>query len=595
MTSWPTRFRAATLLTTSLVATLLSVTVLATARADEDAPRDSDDAVDVTSAGPAQPVAPGDEKQSPLAQPDGVDAPPNDRFRVLAFEPPAPTDFPADGAMPGTYPQPVSITNNRLTPAAPCQCPNCQAGRCCDSSCGAKPKTPPQPWKGLFFNNDFSYKRKPCAPYFCGEELKEMPLDCLGEESWISFGGELRFRHMNEDQRLRPGGPARTTYDLWRWRNYIDARFSESLRVYVEMLDASIFNQDLGPTPIDLNRWNIQNAFVDLRLAELDSRSVVARIGRQELLYGSQRLVSPLDWANTRRNFEGFKLFSHGETWDIDAWATQPVNTATGNGPLSRYDNERDEGDTSRYFSGFFAVLHGIENNVVDLYWLWDRETDFRATGTDYSRHTTGVRWLHNRPVKNQCCEVTRVWHTELEGGYQFGHDNGETVRAGFFTAGLGHTWKKVAWTPSCWLFYDWASGDRDPTDNENNTFYQLFPLGHKYLGLIDNVARQNISDINLRLVTKPTKKLTLTGGMHWMDLENENDFVYNIVGAPLGTPGVGDKIGEECDIVANYQFNPNFGVQLGYFYFWYGSAVNNSALQRPDASQVYVQSTLRY
>ncbi|MBT4864372.1 MAG: alginate export family protein, partial [Planctomycetaceae bacterium] len=385
---------------------------------------------------------------------------------------------------------------------------------------------PPKPWKGLFYDNDFSYIYKNHTPLL-GENAKEMQVDWLGCDGSVSVGGELRHRHMNEYNRLRPGGAVRSTYDLWRWRNYIDVRYSDSLRGYVEMLDASIVHEDLPATGIDLNRWNIQNAFVDLKIGNRNCQPVYLRVGRQELLYGSQRLVSPLDWANTRRNFEGIKIFSHGENWDFDAFSTNPVNTAAGHGPLANFDNERDTPDGSRYFSGVYTVFHGQENNIYDAYWLWDREANTPGTGADRSRHTTGGRWQYNRPVKDECCDVARIWHMEVEGGYQFGHEAGQNVEAGFLTAGVGHTWKKVAWTPSFWLFYDWASGDRDPNDGTNNTFAQLFPLGHAYLGLIDNVTRQNISDVNIRLVTKPSKKLTLIGQFHWMDLAEDTDVVY--------------------------------------------------------------------
>jgi hypothetical protein len=141
----------------------------------------------------------------------------------------------------------------------------------------------------------------------------------------------------------------------------------------VEVIDASIFNEELPATSIDLNRWNIQNAFVDVRMAELESGPVWARFGRQELLYGSQRLVSPLDWATTRRNFESFNLFRHGKTWDLDAWATHPVNTAAGNGPLNVFDNGRDKADGSRFFSGAYAVYKGFDQSTIDGYRLWDQ------------------------------------------------------------------------------------------------------------------------------------------------------------------------------------------------------------------------------
>jgi hypothetical protein len=156
-------------------------------------------------------------------------------------------------------------------------------------------------------------------------------------------------------------------------------------------------------------------------------------------------------------------------------------------------------------------------------------------------------------------------------------------------------TWKNLPWSPTLWLYYDWASGDDDPTNSENNTFNQLFPLGHAYLGLIDNMGRQNISDLNIKLVTKPTEKLSFITQLHWMDLDTDNDFVYNIAGVPLGALGAGEEIGEELDFVVNYKITKNWNVQAGYFWFWYGSAIENSGLIRDDASQFYFLTQLNY
>ena len=72
-------------------------------------------------------------------------------------------------------------------------------------TCCPAPSPPPAPWKALFFDNDFSYKNNCRAPYLFGEELKELSLDFSSCESRLAIGGELRFRHINEDNRLRPG------------------------------------------------------------------------------------------------------------------------------------------------------------------------------------------------------------------------------------------------------------------------------------------------------------------------------------------------------------------------------------------------------
>ena len=47
-------------------------------------------------------------------------------------------------------------------------------------------------------------------------------------------------------------------------------------------------------------------------------------------------------------------------------------------------------------------------------------------------------------------------------------------------------------------------------------------------------------------------------------------------------------------DIYGNYAFNPNFDIQAGYSWFWYGDFIDKTA-KRGDATQFYVQTSLRY
>lgn len=465
----------------------------------------------------------------------------------------------------------------------------------------AAPKPPPQPWKPMFFDNDFRYKGTPNAPHFIGEELKLMPVgDVLPwdifADSTLSIGGEVRQRYINELNRFRPGGPGRSTYNQIRWRQYADWRINDRLRVYAEMLDGSISGADLPLAGIDINRFDLQNGFVDWQFTEIADRKITARIGRQELLYGAQRLVSPLDWANTRRNFEGIKLFSPGEDWDLDLWLMNPVNTATPNdGPVDRFDHSFDSRNQDHTVGGAWATNKSVQNETLDLFFLYDRNVqDVPNAFPLGERYLLGSRKLVNIPVDGTMATASRVWHWELEGGYQFGHDRGRGVNAGYGTAGVGHTWQDVPWSPNLWMFFDYASGDSDPTDDHVNTFYQYYGLVHAYLGLIDNVARQNIMDLNWRLTLKPTKKLQVMSAIHLFDLASTNDVLYTATGAALGTPHTGRSVGQEYDLVATYQHSPNFSIEAGYFWFLQGDFIDNNA-PRGTAEQFYLMSTFRF
>ena len=65
----------------------------------------------------------------------------------------------------------------------------------------------------------------------------------------------------------------------------------------------------LTPLPTDVNHTDMLNLFADVKMATIKDGPAYIRVGRQELLYGSQRLISTLDWVNTRRTFQGVKAF----------------------------------------------------------------------------------------------------------------------------------------------------------------------------------------------------------------------------------------------------------------------------------------------
>ena len=166
-----------------------------------------------------------------------------------------------------------------------------------------------------FFDADFRYVESlPICDRTFSEKLKRWRLsDCVT----FSTGGQFWSRYMNEqNSRLTPNN---NEYNLSRVRAYGDLLVGDNLRFFGEFIWADAFGEDLAPLPIDVNLGDALNLFVEANLFDYRGKPVYARVGRQELLFGSQRLVSTLDWANTRRTFDGVRIFRTGEQWDVDA------------------------------------------------------------------------------------------------------------------------------------------------------------------------------------------------------------------------------------------------------------------------------------
>lgn len=444
----------------------------------------------------------------------------------------------------------------------------------------AKPKVDPctTSHKPVYYNNDFGYLKDPNYHGHClGDCWKLMPVGPCGQCGTLDVGGQLRERYHHEigmGQDVAGPGTLRfenTVHDIWltRLRLYTNWKASEQMRVYVEGIFADVTDDDntYEPRNIDRNYGDFLNGFVDWT----PEQSLTLRVGRQELLYGAERLISPLDWSNTRRTFEGMKLMYHEDDWAIDGFYTHYVPVIP---------NELDEADYRQAFYGTYATYSGCTNQTWDLYYIgYDNENPGQIV-SDFSLHTFGGRVNGSEGD----------WLYELEGAGQFGRQSGLGVdhEAAFATAGLGRKLSKRGWQPTVWFYYDYASGDSDGGDF--NRFNHLFPLGHKYFGFIDAVQRSNIESPNVLLTAKPHKQWDLLL-WYWHFMANQaEDVVPSLGGTPTQSTSSKD-FGDELDLIAKYNFSPRSNVLFGYSHFWRG----NKILAPEDADFFYAQWELNF
>lgn len=407
----------------------------------------------------------------------------------------------------------------------------------------------------------------------------------LSDDLLFSTGGSVWNRYMDEyNSRLTA---ANNDYLLTRVRTYGDLQYKDRLRLYAEFIGAYSNGQELAPLPIDVNRADFLNLFVDLKVAEVGGAPVYVRAGRQELLFGSQRLVSTVEWVNTRRTFQGVRVFRRTEQLDIDAFWTRPIVVRPG---------QLDDWDARQDFAGTWATYRPTKSSAVDAYYLFlDNRNAVAQQGvvrSPFSLHTLGSR------VTGDKDDV--LW--DFEAATQLGDRSGNNVLALMTVIGLGYNWKKAPLTPTLWVYYDYASGDATPNAGDSNTFNQLFAFGHNYLGWVDQVGRQNIHDLNLHAFLYPSKWLTVWLQYHRYWLDEGADALYNASGNAIRrdpTGAAGRDVGHEIDVVTNFHLTKHTDIMTGYSYLFGGDYLRNTAAQMPnrsvDSGLFYLQWNYRW
>ncbi|MFC1757535.1 alginate export family protein [Planctomycetota bacterium] len=469
-------------------------------------------------------------------------------------------------------------------PAAPvaggCQsCATCQqcaptcASTCC-SACqkkalAAKAKGSHKP---LHYLNDFSYLNDPCySGALLGDGMKNV---VVAPNLVLDFGGQYRAR-LHSEHNHRGLGLTGNSDDflLHRTRMYLNAKAGDNIRFFGEMLDANSDYESDNPRPIEENRWDVQNLFIDATLIDNGDSKLVARGGRQEIALGDQRYVSPLDWANTRRTFDGGRLMYSGSDWNIDGFWLAPMNR-------DRRNFDRANEDQALY--GVYTSYKKAANGTLDFYWL---AFDNDAAGFQYD--SIGSRFKGN---------IDKLL-IDLEGAYQLGDNvDGSSHDASFFTVGLGKAIEQCSVNTTSWLYLDWASGDDTQASGNGHHHYQ--PLAHKYNGFMDLFGRRNLIDLNWLTTMQLTEKVKLLTWYHSFWLENDNDTPYSVVMTPFA-PGVapGDShLGQEIDLVLSVGLSPRSNVLFGYSHFWAGDYYDTPGLPtNEDADFFYTQYTLNF
>ncbi len=404
----------------------------------------------------------------------------------------------------------------------------------------------------------------------------------LGDNWMLSIGGEERIRYNNEvDSRLTGKD---NVYESERSRIYGDLWYKDVFRFYVEYLDANVSNQDLPPSGTDVNKTDLLNLFAELKVWELDGNGVYVRGGRQELYYGSQRLVSPTDFPNVSRNFDGVKGYWHSDTLDVDAFWTRPVVI----NPLV-FDSENDKA----VFTGAWATYKPAKGQFIDLYYLYlDNDTPLVAKPAPGQRggfdvNTFGTRYTGDYKYL--------LW--DFEGMYQFGHHTNQTTSAGAADLGLGTHFANVPLNPTFWIYYDYASGNHDPGHGDYGTFNQLFPNGHAYFGGTDLVGRQNIDDLNFAGWVTPCKWMIVGAQYHILRLDAAKDALYNAAGAversdPTGRAGT--NVGQVFTTYTNFHLSAHSDVLLQYSHLNAGDFIKRTG---PGGSpdELYLQYSFRW
>ena len=287
-----------------------------------------------------------------------------------------------------------------------------------------------------------------------------------------------------------------------------------------------------------------------VEFGDISRGALALRVGRQDLAYGHLRLVGTSYWRNTSRGYDAALLSVNRGWFRLNAFAASPVTV---------YANGFSHHTQGNNFHGLYGGLKNlIPGSTLEPYLLWRLSPGFRTEGgrpAKLDEKTIGLHWVGT---------VSQFdYDNEVVG--QMGSLGTDTLRAWGWSAIAGYTFESSRLKPRLFVKYDFASGDRNPSDGKRGTFDQLYPNIHDHHGLADQVAWQNLKSVRAGVRASLRRNWMLSGAYNDWWLASANDGFYNASGAivardPMGRSGT--HIGREFDVQTSYR--PDKHLELG-------------------------------
>jgi Alginate export len=375
----------------------------------------------------------------------------------------------------------------------------------------AETGTPP-PYQLNRADEDYRYLHDPAQRTDLWDPLKYVPFN--EKDTWyLSIGGEARERYEYFNRPNWGKDPQDNGYLLQRYFLHADLHLGDHTRIFSQFQSSLEDGRRGGPRPTDKDELDLHQAFLDVKLDLPNEAALTLRSGRQELAYGSQRLIAVREGPNVRQSFDGFRLMYRTGEVRIDGFATRPAQT-------NRYVFD-DRSDSNKALWGTYAVLLFplLPKGNIDLYYIgiYRSKASFDQGAARETRHSVG----------------TRLWRTaapldyNFEALYQWGSFGNGDIRAWTVASDTGYTFEDLPYRPRIGLRADIASGDDDTASHDLQTFNPLFPKG-AYFSEAGLIGPANFIDLNPCLDLHLASHLTLIFDWDFFWRENTHDGLYN-------------------------------------------------------------------
>ncbi|MFQ5706519.1 MAG: alginate export family protein [bacterium] len=364
------------------------------------------------------------------------------------------------------------------------------------------------------------------------------------QELPIKFDGQIRMRS-EADGRDFDSDTDLNTFTLLRTRFGARVQPWRNIEVYMQVQDSRAFGRE-SSTLTNTSNLDLHQAF--FVIDSLWHRSIRLKVGRQELVYGNERLIGAVGWSNVGRSFDGIKwTLGKENTLDLFGMIINESNTPVAGAatPLSVAGRENQDND-------LFGAYYQYRSNpkyILDVYGFYQSNLNETIPGdNDLNRVTIGGYGKGG---------FSTNFDFESEIALQFGKRRGQDVSAFMLTGSVGYTFQSAV-KPSLRVGLDYLSG-MNPGDDNYKAFDTMFATNHKFYGFMDYFVNVPVNTNGLGL-----RDFMIKAKVPFANKWNFNGHFHNFAAAK----GDEKNFGNELDLIVNYKYNAVASFVFGLAFF---------------------------
>jgi hypothetical protein len=431
----------------------------------------------------------------------------------------------------------------------------------------------------LRYNDDFNFLKGDSVTKRGFQKLKYIPI--TGKLK-ISFGGEIReqlqrYTNINFGD-LPPNYKTSSTWQLWhRIMAHANVDAGQKARLFVQLGSTYRF---LNPNPltpeIEQNELSLHQAFIDYHF----NKTWMTRIGRQEMSYGSHRLITFREGPNTRLTFNAAILKYKGKNRKVDVFASSPVISQK---------NVFDDQSFKDLAIGVYANEKLAKTFSIDYYLVHfhSKRRQYNFIGGLENREVVGFRLFTENTTTNY----------EVEANYQFGKFDQLVINAYGIFADLNHK-IQPDYSVILGIAGNFLTGDKSKNDKQLNTYNLLY--SKPQYGLTAPIGATNMITVNPYIKANPTTKTNVYFGANFMCRQSMKDGIYSPAAIQV-RPGPEyvfasseKQLGTLLVLETSYVFTSNLSIAVDASTFLAGSYVKKTGAGK-DINYLSVKASLRF